>query len=222
MVLVHTLYSDGRRIYANNIIQKVYLTPTYTHHKHPPLYNLFQLSPLNSALWPLPTLYLKHVCRLLCCMSSCVVWVLITGQSKIIEVVSNICINQWLTDCWIILSVSGLSSSTMASLAVGPLAVPPSSTTITSAGSSSNPTARSCCTCEKKPTPYRTYDPKEALGLAGDVLCPLDYHILSCTYILSPYVSPNHSYQTMTSFIGLMCYLDTVLSSCIVLTHLPY
>jgi len=35
------------------------------------------------------------------------------------------------------------------------------------------------------------------------------YHALSCTYILLSCVPLDHSYQTMTSFIGLTCYLDT-------------
>ena len=47
------------------------------------------------------------------------------------------------------------------------------------------------------------------LLLNQQMLCPLDYHAPSCTYILSLCVPPDRSYQTMTSFIGLICYLDT-------------
>jgi Mucin-like len=82
------------------------------------------------------------------------------------------------------LSLAGPSSSTGASLVdpsssaalslVGPsssIAVssadPSSSTTAYSAGPLSNSSASSCCVREKKRILYRNYNPKEAVGLAG-------------------------------------------------------
>ena len=54
-------------------------------------------------------------------------------------------------------------------------------------------------------------DLKEGMELAKAVT-PLGlscYHAPSCTYILSPCVPPDCSYQTIIAFIGLMRYLDT-------------
>ena len=52
----------------------------------------------------------------------------------------------------------------------------------------------------------------QAADAAADTVMPLGlscYHAPSCTYILSPCVLPDRSYQTITSSSGLTCYLDT-------------